>query len=81
MVAPTCVNYGMIVLALMAMFDLYWPHVGFYGAGKPSSFCNYFVELSLPASRWFVGGRLWRPSMAAEPDIAESQDFIPRVET
>jgi hypothetical protein len=31
MVAPTCVNYGLIVLALMARFDLYWPHVGFYG--------------------------------------------------
>jgi hypothetical protein len=24
-------------LAPMASFDLYWPHIGFYGARKPSS--------------------------------------------
>jgi hypothetical protein len=26
-----------VVLAPMARFDLYWPHVGFMGTGKPSS--------------------------------------------
>jgi hypothetical protein len=31
---------------------------GFMGPGKPSSFDNYFVESYLPASRWFVRGRM-----------------------
>jgi hypothetical protein len=51
------------------------------GAGKPNSFCNYFVESSLPTSWWFIGGRISQPKMTAGPDITGSQDFIPGVET
>jgi hypothetical protein len=53
--------------------DLYWPYVRFMGPGKPS---NYFIELHLPSSRWFVGGRMRQPRMMARPGITGSQDFI-----
>jgi hypothetical protein len=54
---------------------------GFMGPDKPSSFYNYFVEPSLPASKWFVGGRMRQSRMTAGPDITGSQDFIPGAET
>jgi hypothetical protein len=50
---------------------LFWPRwqglictdsiSGFMRPGKPSSFCNYFVESHLPASRWLVGERMRQP--------------------
>jgi hypothetical protein len=40
-----------IVLAPMASLELYTDRMsGFMGPDKPSSFCNYYVELHLPAS-------------------------------
>jgi hypothetical protein len=44
---------------------------------KPSSFYNYFVEQYLPASRWFVGGRMRQPTTTTGSDDPGGQDFIP----
>jgi hypothetical protein len=58
-----------VVLALMASFELCTDRMlGFMGPGKPSSICNYFVELHLPAS--CSAGTFWRWNEA------EGEDFI-----
>jgi hypothetical protein len=49
---------------------------GFMGSGKPNSFCNYFVEPHIPASRWLVAERMRQPRMTTVPNIVGSQDFI-----
>jgi hypothetical protein len=49
------------VLASMASFELCTNRMsGFMGAGKPSSFCNYFVEPHFPAlyDAFTFGGRM-----------------------
>jgi hypothetical protein len=49
------------VLALMASLELCTDHIsGFMGPDKLSSFCNYYVELHLPAScgAFIFGGRM-----------------------
>jgi hypothetical protein len=51
------------ILAPMASLELCIDHMsGFMGPGKPSSFCNYFVELHLPASVWCF--YFWRENEA-----------------
>jgi hypothetical protein len=57
------------VLALMASFELCTDCMpGLMGPGKPSSFCNYFVEPHLPAScgAFTFGGRI-RPRARTSP--------------
>jgi hypothetical protein len=81
-VAPACVDYGLVVIALMASFELCTDRMsGFTGPGNASSFCKYFVEPSLPASRWLVGGRMRQPRMLVGLSIPGSQDFVPGAET
>jgi hypothetical protein len=47
----TCVDYGSVVLAPMASFELCTEVMSdFMGPGKLSSFYNYFIELHLHAS-------------------------------
>jgi hypothetical protein len=49
------------VLAPMASLELCTDlMLGFMGPGKPSSFCNYFIEPHLPAScgAFTFGGRM-----------------------
>jgi hypothetical protein len=52
-----------VILVLMASLELCTDRMsGFIGPDKPSSFCNYFVELHLPASCGaFTFGRRIRP--------------------
>jgi hypothetical protein len=52
-----------VILVLMASLELCTDRIsGFIGPDKPSSFCNYFVELHLPASCGaFTFGRRIRP--------------------
>jgi hypothetical protein len=54
---------GHVILVPMASLELCTNHMsGFIGPDKPSSFCNYFVELHLPASCGaFTFGRRIRP--------------------
>jgi hypothetical protein len=65
----------------MASFDLYWPHIGFCGAQWTYYPHGYFVEPSLPTSRWFVAGRMRQPRMMIGSGITGSQNFIPGAET
>jgi hypothetical protein len=61
MVAPSVLTKDHAVLALMASFVLCTDCMsGFMGHDKPSSFCNYFVELHLPTScdAFIFGGRI-----------------------
>jgi hypothetical protein len=39
---------------------------------------NYFVEPSVPALRWFVGGRMRQPRMTAEPHNHSEPRLHPR---
>jgi hypothetical protein len=55
-VAPTSVNYGSVVLALMARFDLYWPHVVFLWSPVNLVAIELLRQTASPALRWFVGG-------------------------
>jgi hypothetical protein len=58
------------ILASMTSFKLCTDRMsGFMGPGKPSSFCNYFVESYLHAS--CGDGTFWRENEAG------GQDFIP----
>jgi hypothetical protein len=58
------------ILALMASFELCTNRMSFFmRPSKPSSFCNYFVELHLPTS--CGAGTFWRENEA------KGQDFIP----
>jgi hypothetical protein len=52
-----------VILVLMASLELCTDRIsGFIGPDKPSSFCNYFVELHLPTSCGaFTFGRRIRP--------------------
>jgi hypothetical protein len=59
-----------VVLAPMTSLELCTDHMlGFMGPDKPSSFCNYYVELHLPAS--CAAFTFWKENEA------EGQDFIP----
>jgi hypothetical protein len=58
------------VLAPMVSLELYTDHIlGFMRPDKPSSFCNSYVELHLPASCGAF--TFWMENEA------EGQDFIP----
>jgi hypothetical protein len=58
------------MLAPIACFELCTDRMpGFMGLGKPSSFCNYFVEPHIPASCGAF--TFWRENEA------EGQHFIP----
>jgi hypothetical protein len=64
------------VLALMASLELCTNRIsGFMGPDKPSSFCNYYVELHLPAScgGFTFGGRM-RPR-AKTSSLEQGPDF------
>jgi hypothetical protein len=57
------------ILALIASFELCTGRMSdFMGPGKPSSFCNYFVEPHLPAS---CGASTFQRG-----NETEGQDFI-----
>jgi hypothetical protein len=70
-----------IILALMASFDLYWPHDGFVGHGKPSSLVTTLSNR--PSLLWcgLLEGEWGSPRWWPGRTIAGSQDIIPRAET
>jgi hypothetical protein len=61
-----------VVFAPMASLELCTDRMsGFTGPNKPTSFCNYYVKLHLPAS--CCAFTFWRENEA------DGQDFIPGV--
>jgi hypothetical protein len=65
-----------IALALMASLELCTNRIsGFMGPDKPSSFCNYYVKLHLPAScgAFTFGGRM--RSRAKTSSREQGSDF------
>jgi hypothetical protein len=67
------------VLALIASFELGTDRVlCFMGLHKPSSFCNYFVELHLPAScgAFTFGGRMRPRAKTSSCEQGPDFDFV-----
>jgi hypothetical protein len=66
-----------VVLALMAILDLYWPRVGFMGPGKPSS--PVTILSNRPSLLWgdLLEGEWGSPGWWPGWTIVGAQDFIP----
>jgi hypothetical protein len=68
-----------IVLALMASLELCTDRMSsFMGHDKPSSFCNYYVELHLPAScgAFTFGGRMRPRAMTSSWEQGLDLDIV-----